>query len=111
MSTPGKLIIKIDLNKILADKTYKAASGADYLDAVLIPSAESRYGDTHFIVQSLPREDRDAGRRGPIIGNAKPFPNRGGGRLGDGEGEGGKPAPKPASPAPVAAGATEDIPF
>ncbi len=71
------LSIKIDVTKILKDRLFRANSGAVYLDATLIPSKESRYGDSHFIVQSLSKEDRLAGKKGPIIGNAKVIERKG----------------------------------
>lgn len=71
------LSIKIDVTKILKDRLFRANSGAIYLDATLIPSKESRYGDSHFIVQSLTKEERQAGKKGPIIGNAKVVERRG----------------------------------
>lgn len=63
--------IKIDVTKILKEKLFPGKSGAKYLDAVLIPSANSQYGDSHMIVQSVSKEERLAGKKGPIIGNAK----------------------------------------
>lgn len=62
--------IKIDVSKILKDHLYKGRAGT-YLDIAMIPSKDSKYGDSHFLVQSLNKEARDEGKRGPIIGNAK----------------------------------------
>lgn len=63
--------IKIDLKKIDQTKCFRADSGAVYLDAVLFESKNPKYDDTHVIVQSIPKAERDAGKRGAIIGNAK----------------------------------------
>lgn len=68
---PELIAIKIDTKAILKEHLFTAQSGKVYLDALLIPSKDSKYGDSHFIVQSLPKELREGGQRGPIIGNAK----------------------------------------
>ena len=65
-----KIAAKIDVSKISKTDLYQGTKGV-YLDAVLIPNKDgaSKYGDDGFIVQGLPKEKRDAGERGPIIGN------------------------------------------
>ena len=66
-----KIAAKIDVTKISKADLYEGAKGV-YLDAVFIPNKPdqpSKYGDDGFIVQGLPKEKRDAGERGPIIGN------------------------------------------
>lgn len=65
------MAIKIDVSKILKEHLFQGKNGAKYLDAVLIPSPNSQYGDSHFIAQGLPKELREQGKKGPIIGNAK----------------------------------------
>jgi hypothetical protein len=71
MSNPRPIKLKIDVSKILKDHLYKGAKGT-YLDCVVWPNKDGtgNYGDTHYIVQELSRQARDAGERGPIIGNA-----------------------------------------
>lgn len=66
----SKIIAKIDVTKIVKGDLFEGTKGV-YLDAVLIPNkdGQSKYGDDGFIVQGLPKERRDAGERGPIIGN------------------------------------------
>ena len=61
--------IKIDVTKITKAKLYKGAKGT-YLSAVLIETPNSEYG-THMIVESTPKEEREAGIKGVILGNAK----------------------------------------
>jgi hypothetical protein len=56
---------------IAKDKMFNAESGAVYLDVLLIPTPENQYGNDYMIVQSLSKEDRDAGIKGAILGNAK----------------------------------------
>ena len=38
---------------------------------ILIPTPTSAYNDSHMVCQSLPKELRDQGKKGPIVGNAK----------------------------------------
>ena len=66
---------KINVTKIAKEKLFKGKSGT-YLDIVLIPTKQSNYGDerdenTHMIVQSATKEERLAGKKGNILGNAK----------------------------------------
>lgn len=71
MSKQRPIKLKIDVTKIIKDHLYKGAKGT-YLDCVLWPNKNGagQHGDTHYIVQELNRQARDAGERGPIIGNA-----------------------------------------
>lgn len=68
---PNIITAKLDVTKILKEHLFQGKNGAKYLDIVLIPSKESRFGDSHMIVQSIPKELRDQGQKGPILGNAK----------------------------------------
>lgn len=60
---------KIDVTKIDKDRLFKGEKGT-YLDIVLIETPKSEYGD-YMIVQSVTKEEREAGQRGEILGNAK----------------------------------------
>ena len=62
--------LKIDVTKIDKTKLFKAESGAVYLDVVLIETPTSQYND-YMAVQDLSKEDREAGKKGAILGNAK----------------------------------------
>jgi hypothetical protein len=66
----NKIVAKIDVTKIAKGDLFEGAKGV-YLDAVLIPNkdGQSKYGDDGFIVQGLPKEKRDKGERGVILGN------------------------------------------
>ena len=67
MSKPIKL--RINVLNIAKQHLYKGTKGT-YLDCVAWPSKTTgQYGDTHYIVQELSRERRDAGEKGSIIGN------------------------------------------
>lgn len=69
----SRQIIKLSINVDLIDQArlYKGKKGR-YLDAVLFLNEETdQYGNDGFIAQSVTKEEREAGGRGPIIGNVK----------------------------------------
>lgn len=72
---------KIDCTKIDKTKLFKGKEGAMYLDIVLIDTPNSKYGHTHMIVQQVTKEEREAGKKGNVLGNAKII---GGQRPGEG---------------------------
>jgi hypothetical protein len=68
--TPIKL--NINLRRIDQSLCKKTESGS-YADFVLWPHKEqqdSRNGSTHIVCQSLSKAKREAGLKGPIVGNA-----------------------------------------
>lgn len=67
-----KLIsLSIDVSKINAKRLYKGKKG-QYLSATLFLKEEvDQYGNNGFIVESITKEEREAGNKGTIIGNAK----------------------------------------
>lgn len=60
---------RINTKKINKDRIYVGQKGS-YLDFVLIETPNSQYGD-YMIVQSVSKDERLAGKKGEIIGNAK----------------------------------------
>ena len=64
--------LKIDVTKIDKSKLFQGKQGT-YLDAVLIETPNNQYGDSHMIVQSVSKEERDQGIKGAILGNARTF--------------------------------------
>jgi len=64
--------IQIKMNVKLIDKSrlYEGKKGL-YLNAVLIPTPNNQYGDDFMIVEASTKEERDAGHKGKILGNAK----------------------------------------
>ena len=66
------IVAKIDVTKIDKTALFKGSKGT-YLDIILFENkeGEDQYGNTHMVVQSLPKERKDAGERGEILGNAK----------------------------------------
>jgi len=92
-------LLKIDVTKIEKARLFKGAKGT-YLDCIMIESKGSQYGDTHMIAQSVSKEEREKGVRGPIIGNAKEM--------------GARPAASSATPPPAPKAQEnldEDVPF
>jgi hypothetical protein len=89
--------IKIDVSKIDKEELYKGSKGT-YLDLLLRTNKDgpSQYGDDGFVCQSVSKESRLAGKKGPIIGNWRHI------ELGQGNG---KPAPAAEQEA------DSDIPF
>lgn len=63
-------LLKIDVTKIDKALLFKGARGT-YLDAVLHDNKEGTdtYGNDGFIAQSVCKEARERGEKGPIIGN------------------------------------------
>ena len=65
------IALKIDVTKIEKARLYKGAKGT-YLDCILMLNLEKdSYEQNGMVVQSVSKEEREAGTRGPILGNAK----------------------------------------
>lgn len=69
------LNIKIDVTKILKEHLFTGKNGAKYLDLTVWQNRDGvdQYGNSHMVVQALPKELRDQGQKGPILGNGKTF--------------------------------------
>lgn len=82
--------IRITREKVAKEHCYQGNKGT-YLDMVLFDNREGKdqYGNDGFVVQSVSKEARQQGVKGPIIGNWK--------RVGEDA-----PKPKAAAPAPTA---------
>lgn len=63
------ITISIDMTKLIKGHFIKGKTGT-FCDLILFPSQEQKYGKTHFVVQGVSKEARQAGERGPIVGNA-----------------------------------------
>lgn len=61
------IVLKIDVTKIDKNHLFQGKSGK-YLDAALHDKPND-FGDDGFITQSVSKEARAAGVKGPIIGN------------------------------------------
>lgn len=65
------IALKIDVSKIEKERLFKGEKGL-YLDAVLfLDEEQDKYGQNGMIVQSVSKEERQNGVRGPILGNCK----------------------------------------
>jgi hypothetical protein len=64
--------LKIDVTKIDKTAMFKGAKGT-YLDLTLIENKDGRdqYDNDGFIAQDIGKERREAGEKGPIVGNWK----------------------------------------
>jgi len=68
-----KQLIALNLNLSLVNEArlYKGKKGK-YLSAILhLTPTVDQYGNSGFIVESVSKEERQAGQRGTILGNAK----------------------------------------
>ena len=70
--------LKIDVTKIDKSRLFVGAKGT-YLDLALFENKDGKgeYGDDGFIVQEVTKEKREAGIKGPIIGNWRHFEVKG----------------------------------
>lgn len=66
----SNIVAKIDVTKIDKSKLFKGTKGT-YLDVILIATSEDKYGNDFMVCQSVSQEDRRAGVKGAILGNAK----------------------------------------
>lgn len=73
------LTAKINVMKIDKARLFKGKEGAQYLDLVLIPTPNDKYGNDYMILQSITKEEREAGVKAPMLGNAKVLGQRSGG--------------------------------
>jgi len=100
-----RIIAKVDVKKLLKEHFFQGKVNKDghaplYADLCLMPSSDDKYGNDFFIVQSVNKEARERGERGPIVGNAK-YPQ---------QQQQAQPARPPAAPPPPVE-ADEDVPF
>ena len=94
------LRLKIDVTKIDKSHLFKGERGT-YLDLTLMENDQvDEYGNAGFVSQSVSKEAREAGVKGPIIGNYKTIELKR------------KPAVQPAKqPQPNSDYAQADVPF
>lgn len=64
--------VKIDVTKIDKSAIHHGEKGK-YIDITLLGNreGEDRYGNHYMVVQDLGQARREAGEKGPILGNAK----------------------------------------
>lgn len=71
------ITLKIDCTKIEKARLFPGKDGAMYLDCILIATPDNKWND-YMVVQSVTKEERLAGVRGAILGNAKHLGDTGG---------------------------------
>jgi len=73
----ANISVKIDVTKIDKTAMFKGAKGT-YIDVILLENRDGtdQYGNDYMVVQGLSKERREAGEKGPILGNAKVFGQR-----------------------------------
>lgn len=64
------IVVSIDVTKINKEYIVVGKKGK-YIDLILRETPNSDYGDDYLVVQSIPKEERIAGKTSPIIGNAR----------------------------------------
>jgi len=71
MSIAKSIGCSIDVTKI--DKSYIVTDdkGRKWLRLRLVNTPDSQYQSDYMVVQDLPKEDREAGKQGAILGNGK----------------------------------------
>lgn len=105
---PSVIVAKLDVTKVDKARLFAGKNGAKYLDIVLIPSANDRYGNDYMVTQSVSKEEREKGVKGAILGNAKIL----GGRSDNDRGQRAPSGANPGSAKPAAAQEPdEDVPF
>lgn len=64
--------IKMDVKKINKSQLFVGAKGT-YMDLTLMDNRDGtdEYGNDGFVVQDIGKERREAGEKGPIVGNWK----------------------------------------
>lgn len=97
--------LKIDVTKIDKALLFKGTKGS-YLDATMFIDIDTadQYGNHGMVTQDVSKESRDAGEKGPILGNVKIF-------WRDESPSAGKQAAKPASQPVQGDNFDDDIPF
>jgi hypothetical protein len=61
------ITIKLDVTKLQKDRFYHGKKGI-YAELILIEHSND-FGDDGFVIQSISKEEREAGERGRIVGN------------------------------------------
>lgn len=64
------ILVKINTGKIDKTKLFKGEKGT-YLDICLFESPNDKYGNDYVVAQSVSKAEREAGKKGIIIGNGK----------------------------------------
>jgi hypothetical protein len=65
-------MIKLNICLSKIDKSrIKESGGKKYIDIIVMDSKNDRYGNDYMVVEDISKSERDAGKKGNIIGNGK----------------------------------------
>lgn len=70
MNIPKIIRVNVNLDKIDAKFIVQGKKGR-YVNLALVNTPDSPYGNDYMVSQDLPKEARENGERGAIIGNAQ----------------------------------------
>ncbi len=65
-----RIQVSLDVTKISKDRLIKGQKGT-YLDLILIPTKDNKFGDDYLVKQEISKEDSERGIVMPILGNAR----------------------------------------
>lgn len=63
--------LKIDVSKIDKKRLYQGKKGQYLTATVFLNDQTDEYGNDGMVVEAITKEERDAGHKGTILGNAK----------------------------------------
>ena len=66
-----KINCKINVSKLNKAKLFKNKDNHFIADVTLIETPNGKYGNNWMIVEDLSKEERDANKKGTILGNGK----------------------------------------
>lgn len=67
----ANIILKIDVKKIDKTKLYTGEKGIYLYATIIMKDEPDQYGNNGMIVQNVSKEEREAGVKGAILGNAR----------------------------------------
>lgn len=66
-------LCSIDVTKVKKEWLRAGKNGQKYLDIVIKDAKDDKYGNDYMVTQSVPKEQREQTKYGPILGNGKNF--------------------------------------
>ena len=74
------ITLSIDVDKI-DRRRFETRKGIRYLDLVLIETPNSKYDSDYLVKQGVTKEEREKRVQMPILGNARIWANKSGGKT------------------------------
>jgi hypothetical protein len=95
--------VKLDVTKVEKARLFQGKNGAKYLDITLLENKNGtdQYGNNFMVVQDVSKQEREAGVKGPILGNGKIM----------GQSQTPPRAPQAQQSAPQAGGQSDEVQF